>query len=126
MIFDAVEKVKNFIKKECDIIEVIGDPCICGVSFKGKYIPYFYDLLCNKGYNINYLNEPLGIGYIFTSANVGNVDEFIKDLKEVHDLIKNNKPDKISDKTKLYGMSFSMPESVAKYCLDVIGDAMLD
>ena len=126
MIFDAVEKVKNFIKKECDIIEVIGDPCICGVSFKGKYIPYFFDLLSEKGYNVNYLNAPIGIGYIFTMANVINVDTFIKDLKEVHDIIKNNKPEKISDKTKLYGMSFSMPESVARYCMDVIGDAMLD
>ena len=126
IIFEAVNKVKNFIKKNCDIIEVIGDPYVCGVSFKGKYIPFFYDLLSKKGYNINYLCKPLGIGYIFTSANVYNVDQFIKDLKEIHDEIKNNKPEKISDKSKLYGMSFSMPESVAKYSMDVIGDAMLD
>ena len=125
-IHEAVIKVKNFIRKECDIIEVIGDPFVCGVSFKGDLIPYFYDLLCKKGYNINYLCEPIAIGYIFTSSNVHNVDQFIKDLKEVHDKIKNDKPDKISDKTKLYGMSFSMTESIAKYAMDVIGDAMLD
>ena len=125
-IYDAVNKVKNFISKECDLIQVIGNPFVCGVSFKGKFIPYFYDLLNQKGYNINYLGNPEAIGYIFTSANVDNVDQYIKDLKEVHDIIKNNKPNKISDKTKLYGMSFSMPESVAKYSIDVIGDAMLD
>ena len=126
VIFEAVQKVKNFIKKECDMIEVIGDPFICGVSFKGKNIPFFFDLLSKKGYTINYLCQPLGIGYIFTSANVNKVDQYIKDLKEVHDLIKNNKMEKISDKSKLYGMSFSLPESVAKYAMDVIGDAMLD
>lgn len=126
IIYDAVVKVKNFIRKKCDIIEVIGDPSICGIAFKGKYISYFYDLLSNRGYNLNYLCEPLGIGYIFTNANVNNVDQFIKDLKEVHDQIKNNRPEKISDKTKLYGMSFSMTESLARYCMDVIGDAMLD
>ena len=125
-IYQAVDKVKNFIRKECDLIKVIGDPFVCGVSFTGKYIPYFFDLLSQKGYNMNYLCEPIAIGYIFTSANVGNVNQYIKDLKEVHDKIKNNKPEKVSEKTKLYGMSFSMPESVAKYAMDVIGDAMLD
>ena len=40
-IFDAVNKVKEFIRKNCDIIEVIGEPCVCGVSFTGKYIPHF-------------------------------------------------------------------------------------
>ena len=108
------------------MIEVIGDPFVCGVSFTGKNIPFFFDLLSKKGYTINYLCQPLGIGYIFTSANVNKVDQYIKDLKEVHDLIKNNKMEKISDKSKLYGLSFSMPESVAKYAMDVIGDAMLD
>ena len=125
-IYQAVNKVKNFIRNECDLIKVIGDPYVCGVSFTGKYIPFFFDLLSQKGYNINYLCEPIAIGYIFTRANVGNVNQFIKDLKEVHDKIKNNKPEKISDKTKLYGMSFSMPESIAKYAMDIIGDAMLD
>jgi sphinganine-1-phosphate aldolase len=125
-IYDAVIKVKNFIRKECDLIEVIGEPYICGVSFKGKFIPYFYDLLNKKGYNINYLGNPEAIGYIFTSANVDNVDQYIKDLKEVNDIIKNNKPDKISDETKFYGLSFSLPESIAKYSMDYLGDAMLD
>lgn len=125
-IYQAVNKVKNFIRNECDLIKVIGDPFVCGVSFTGKYIPYFYDLLSQKGYHMNYLCGPIAVGYIFTSANVGNVNQYIKDLKEVHDKIKNNKPEKISDKTKLYGMSFSMPESIAKYAMDIIGDAMLD
>jgi len=125
-IHEAVIKVKNFIRKECDIIEVIGDPFVCGVSFKGDLIPYFYDLLSQKGYLVNYLCQPMAIGYIFTSANVHNVDKFLKDLKEIHDKIKRDKPKKVSDKTKLYGMSFSMPESIGKYAMDVIADAMLD
>ena len=125
-IHDAVIKVKNFIKKECDLIEVIGDPYICGVSFTGKYIPHFYDLMDKKGYHSNYLYEPIAFGYIFTSSNVGKVDQYIKDLKEVHDKIKKEKPAKISDKAKLYGVGISLPLSVAKTALDVVGDTYLD
>ena len=125
-IYDAVKKVREFIKKECDLIQVIGEPFVCGVSFTGKKIPFFYDLMTEKGYHINYLNQPEALGYIFTSANVHNVDNYIKDLKEVHDKIKKENPTKISDKTKLYGMSFALPESVAINSMDVIADAILD
>ena len=125
-IHDAVIKVKNFIRKECDLIEVIGDPYVCGVSVTGKYIPYFYDLMSEKGYHVNYLYTPEAFGYIFTSANVGNVDQYIKDLKEVHDKIKKEKPAKISNKAKLYGVGISLPLSVAKNALDVVGDTYLD
>ncbi len=125
-IYDAVIKTREFIKKECDLIEVFGDPFVCGVSFTGKYIPNFFDLMGERGYHVNYLSNPEGIGYIYTSANVHNADQYIKDLKEVHDKIKAEKPTTFSDKAKLYGMSFSMPESVAKNAMDVIADAMLD
>ena len=125
-IHNAVIKTREFIAKECDLIHVMGEPFVCGVSFTGKYIPNFYDLMSEKGYNVNYLNNPEGISFIFTSANVGNVDQYIKDLKEVHDKIKREKPTKISDKAKLYGMSFSLPESVARNAMDVIVDAILD
>ena len=125
-IHDAVVKVKEFIRKECDLIEVIGDPMICGVSFKGKYIPHFFELMEHKGYHSNYLYEPEAFGYIFTSANVVNVDQFIKDLKEIHDKIKREKPVNVSDKTKLYGMSIALPFNVAQNALDVLCDAILD
>ena len=125
-IHNAVLKTREFIEKECDLIHVMGQPFVCGVSFTGQYIPNFYDLMSEKGYSVNYLNNPEGISFIFTSANVGNVDQYIKDLKEVHDKIKREKPTKISDKAKLYGMSFSLPESVARNAMDVIVDAILD
>ena len=125
-IYDAVIKTKNFIKKNMDLIEVIGDPSICGVSFTGKYIPYFYDLMSKRGYHVNYLNKPEGIGYIFTSANVKNVDLYLKDLKEVHDQIKVERPKEVSETTKLYGMSYSLPESIAKSAMDAVVDAFID
>ena len=99
---------------------------ICGVSFKGKYIPHFFELMEHKGYHSNYLYEPEAFGYIFTSANVVNVDQFIKDLKEIHDKIKREKPVNVSDKTKLYGMSIALPFNVAQNALDVLCDAILD
>ena len=125
-IYDAVIKVKEFIKKECDLIQVIGDPYICGVSFTGKYIPYFYDLMDKKGYHSNYLYEPTAFGFIFTSSNVVHVDQYLKDLKEVHDKIKKERPAEISEKAKLYGMGITLPLSLAKDVIDVICDAELD
>ena len=82
--------------------------------------------MSEKGYHVNYLNQPEAIGYIFTSANVHNANAYMKDLKEVHDKIKKEQPKKISDKAKLYGMSYSLPESVAINALDVVADAILD
>ena len=125
-IYEGVIKVKEFIKKECDLIEVIGDPIVCGFSFKGKHVPYFYDLMNEKGYHSNYLYDPDAYGYIFTSANIVNVDQLIKDIKEIHDKIKKENPTNITDKTKLYGVNISLPYNIAQNVLDVLCDSMLD
>ena len=123
---EAVIKVKEFIKKECDLIQVIGDPFICGVSFTGKYIPHFYDMICEKGFDVNYLNKPEGVGFIFTSANVDNADNYMKALKEINDKLKKEKPAQSSEKTKLYGLSYSLPLGIASNALECYPDVMLD
>lgn len=125
-IHNAVFKLKEFIEKDCELLQVIGDPCICGVSFTGSNIQYIYDLLSKRGYHLNYLNNPVGIGYIFTSANVKNIDQLINDLKEVHEEVKKGNLPKLGDSAKLYGMAIELPESVAKYNLAIYGDSVLD
>ncbi len=126
-IYEAVIKTKNFIKDKCELLEVIGDPAINGVSFTGKKVEFIYDILSKKGYHLNYLNNPTGIGFIFTSANVSFVDNFLKDLKEVHDdVLKGKCADKLGETAKLYGMAVQLPEVVAKNNLGCLADAILD
>ena len=127
-IYDAVIKVKEFIKNKCDLIQLIGDPGICGIAFTGPKITCenFYNLLSKKGYHVNYINDPIGVGYIFTSANVHNVDLFIKDLGEVHERVKKGDVEPIAEICKLYGMAFQMPEIIADSTFDLLADAMLD
>lgn len=123
---NAVVKLKTFIKEKCPNLEVIGDPCICGVSFTGPKIEYIYDILGKKGYHLNYLNNPVGIGFIFTSANYTNVDQLIKDIEEANEKVLTEKDIKLGNLTQMYGMSIQLPESVASSNLKVLGDAMLD
>ena len=123
---EAVIKVKEFIRKECDLIKVIGDPFICGVSFTGKYIPHFYDMISEKGFDVNYLNMPEGVGFIFTSANVDSAEEYMKALKEINDKLKVEKPEKSSEQTKLYGLSYSLPLGIATDALECYPDVLLD
>ena len=125
-IYNAVKKVKEFIKKNCDLIEVIGNPFICGVSFTGKYIPNFYDMITEKGFAVNYLNSPEGIGFIFTSANVKNADNYMKTLKEINDKLKIEKPQKCSEVAKLYGLSYNLPIGIATDAIESYPDILLD
>ena len=125
-IYNAVKKVKEFIKKNCDLIEVIGNPFICGVSFTGKYIPNFYDMITEKGFAVNYLNSPEGIGFIFTSANVKNADNYMKTLKEINDKLKIEQPQKCSEVAKLYGLSYNLPIGIATGAIESYPDIILD
>ena len=125
-IYNAVKKVKEFIKKNCDLIEVIGNPFICGVSFTGKYIPNFYDMITEKGFAVNYLNSPEGIGFIFTSANVKNADNYMKTLKEINDKLKIEQPQKCSEVAKLYGLSYNLPIGIAADAVESYPDILLD
>ena len=122
----AVVKVREFIKKECPLLTVIGEPCICTVAFTSEKVNYFYDGLSRKGWHVNMILKPLGCSFVFTSANVDNVDTFIADIKDVHKQVLEGTQPELSESTKLYGMTVPMPEKVAVKSLDTLLDAMLD
>lgn len=123
---EAVLKVKIFIKNECDLIKVIGDPYICSVAFTGQKIDYFYDELTRRGWHVNLILNPIGCSFVFTSANMDNVDTFIKDLKETHTIIKEGKEQPLSATTKLYGLTIPLPDKIAGQALDILLDSILD
>ena len=83
-------------------------------------------MICEKGFDVNYLNKPEGVGFIFTSANVDNAENYMKALKEINDKLKKEKPAQSSEKTKLYGLSYSLPLGIASNALVCYPDVMLD
>ena len=123
---ENVIKVVNVIDKELDLLQVIGQPFVCGVAFKGEKIEYFYDEMGKKGWHLNFLMNPKGLNFIFTSANMNNCDAFINDLRECHKKIKENKCGQLSEISKLYGMTLPLPERAVKNSIDVLLDTMLD
>ena len=125
-IHEAVLKLKKFIKEKCHLIKVIGDPFINGVSFTGDKVEYFYDALEKKGWHINYIQNPVGCGFIFTSANVKNVDNLILDIEEIHKSIEEGKFGKLGALTKLYGTALPLPLELTKDSMYALGDAMSD
>ena len=89
---------------------------------------FFYDKLSEKGFAVNFLNSPSGIGFVFTSANVDRAEEYMKSIKEINDLLNKEKPDKEkpSDTAKLYGLSYTLPLGIATDALENYPDIILD
>ena len=75
---------------------------------------------------MNYVNSPEGVGFIFTSANVKNAENYMKALKEINDELKVEQPKNISDVAKLYGFSYKLPQGIASDALESYPDFLLD
>ena len=83
-------------------------------------------MITEKGFAVNYLNSPEGIGFIFTSANVKNADNYMKTLKEINDKLKIEQPQKCSEVAKLYGLSYNLPIGIATDAVESYPDILLD
>ena len=123
---EAVVNTREFIKKECPKLQILGEPYICGIAFKGDKVEYIYDYLQKKGWHTNYIINPIGVSFVFTSANMENDKEFMKDLKEGYDKIQKGEFWELEPSTKVYGMSVPLPTSVATFAFDAYADALLD
>ena len=75
---------------------------------------------------MNYVNSPEGVGFIFTSANVKNAENYMKALKEINDNLKVEKPKECSQVAKLYGFSYKLPIGIASEALESYPDLLLD
>lgn len=124
-IHEAILKVKK-ASKNFDLLEVIGDPFICGIAFTGPKCSFVYDLMSQKGWHLNFLQTPIGFSFIFTSANMDKVDNLIEDLKDSNDYVKTHPELKLGEISKIYGMVVPVPESVAKLSTEVLIDALLE
>lgn len=127
-IHEAVKKIKKFVKDKCEGLEVIGDPEICSVAVTGPKATLVYDQMSSKGWHLNLINSPTGFSFVVTSANIENVNNgsYFKDLENSVNFVNENKGIKVSEQTRLYGLTLDLPEPIVKENLDVICDCMLD
>ncbi len=89
-IYEAVKKIKNYVKKSLPELLIIGDPQICSVAFTGPIAVSVFDRMSEKKWHLNMINNPIGFSLVVTSANVENVDNgtFMKDLQESYDFVR--------------------------------------
>jgi sphinganine-1-phosphate aldolase len=88
-IYEAISKIKKFVKENCPEIQVIGNPCVCVIAFTGKKIMYLFDEMNRKKWALNIVCNPQGFSFVLTSANIKNVEngDFLKDLKDSYDYV---------------------------------------
>jgi sphinganine-1-phosphate aldolase len=127
-IYEEIKKIKIYVKENLQDLRIIGDPFICGFSITGDRIMNIYDQMSSKGWQLNLVSNPIGLGFVITTANLDSIEkgEFVADLQEAYDYVKENKKLKLSEHCQMYGMSLNIPEPIIKQNLDVIMDSMLD
>jgi glutamate/tyrosine decarboxylase-like PLP-dependent enzyme len=88
-IHEAVLMIKNFVKKNLEELEVIGDPQICSIAITGKNVALVFDQMTQRGWHLNYINNPIGLSLVITSANLANVENgnFTKDLLDSYNFV---------------------------------------
>ena len=88
-IYNAVKKIKDYVKKHMKEIQVIGDPQICSVAITGKISLSVFDKMTEKKWHLNMINNPVGFSLVITLANLENVENgnFIKDLEESYKFV---------------------------------------
>lgn len=91
LIHEAVKRMAKFVKDEFehDHLNIIGDPFICAIAFKGSKSMILFDQMTRKGWHINMVNNPIGFNFVITSANLANMDTFMSDLRTAYQYVIN-------------------------------------
>jgi sphinganine-1-phosphate aldolase len=118
IIYEKVEQIKGFIRKECSDVEIVGDPKICLVAFKGKKIGFIYNSLKENKWELNFCYNPYGFQYLVTLANVDKVDQFLADFKAAYN--KSKTYDKIDAEESKHAISTEYYDSYIDYMLDYV------
>ena len=130
MVFSAVEKIKKGIQKVKEL-EVIGDPIICVVSFKSvaKWLNIYAldQALHQKGWLLAGVQKPAAIHFGVTVANSKQADDFLVDLDEcIEDIRENPKKFKGGKMAAMYGTTSMIPdERTVEDVTKLVCDCML-
>ena len=130
LVFSAVEKIKKGIA-EYEELEVLGDPMVCVVSFKSRAnwlnIYALEQALQTKSWHLAGIQKPPAIHFGITVANAKNANQFLEDLSECMEEIRQNpKKYKGGSVAAIYGTANMIPdEKTVEEVSKVVVDCML-
>jgi len=115
---DKTEEIKSFVKKEFNgDIEIVGEPTMCLLAFKGKNIGFIYNALKSKNWELNFCYKPYGFQFLVTLANIDKVSQFLTDLKQAYVASKTARLDKEVETNPLSNENY---DSYIDYMLDFV------
>lgn len=106
---------------------MIGDPKICAIAFTSNHkkvsIYILHQLLGKKGWNLTALQSPEAIHFGLTAANAKKCEEFIQDLSQCVEELKQGGDHKKGGAAAIYGTAKQIPdvkivEEVSKVVMD--------
>jgi len=122
------KKLVKFTKDKMPLLEIVGDPKVCVVSWTGRKATEVYTKMVEMHWEISYIALPMGFHIAITAGNLPNLqnNKFSNDLKDAYDFVANNPQFKPSETCKMYGMSSGVPQEFAKNNLDILVDNMIE
>ena len=110
-VMDTTEKLIEGIKQIPELY-ILGKPVISVFSFTSDIINIFHlgDVLDEKGWHLDRIQFPSALHMMVNPHHTEIADDFLKDLKEAVEIVKNS-PEKASNgEAAMYGMVASLPD----------------
>ncbi|CAD8161852.1 unnamed protein product [Paramecium octaurelia] len=130
-IMDATQSLAKQLS-EIPEIKVCGKPQINCVTFMSKEnwlnVYSIHEILTHQGWTISSVQKPAGIHISLTQQNIGNLKQYVHDIKAAIDKIKANPSEyqKGGEMGTLYGTTQKIPDSkLAGQALKVYLDSLL-
>ncbi|KAF8040930.1 hypothetical protein BT93_B2987 [Corymbia citriodora subsp. variegata] len=110
-IMEVSKKIERGIKEIPEIF-IIGRPDMTIVAFGSNVIDIFEvnDIMTSKGWHLNALQRPNSLHICVTLQHVPVVEDFLKDLKESVNTVKENPGPISGGKAPIYGAAGKMPD----------------
>jgi len=112
---NCAEILKHAVQNDIPELEIVGDPVMCVVAFKSVTkdlnIYIVNDLMSDKGWHLNALQDPQAVHMCFTPAHSENIArELARDLKDCVEQAKKKSPKDSDGLAPLYGMAAKVPD----------------
>lgn len=124
----AIEKVKKDFKEHFPKLKILGNPQVSIFSFVGDKATQIHQEMKKKDWNINLIQDPIGVAFCITSANVISFENgtFFNDVKEAYEYVYKRNITSQSSMASIYGVAALLPESAVTQNMDVAVDCFID
>lgn len=89
LIHNEIIRLTNFSKDNLPLIEIVGEPKISVISWRGSKINEIYSKMTERHWDISYIAIPVGFHIAITAGNLPNIvnNRFQNDLKECYEFV---------------------------------------